>query len=138
MTNLEDPKVKEATPEGHLNKLSEEQIISQLLENAPSIEEIPVDLPSKNKFYNLEDSGKPITIRPMTFQDERAMMSNKNVNIDILNVLLSRCVSNISIGNLLQIDKLYILIKLRELSYGDEYNATIPCTSCRRDNSVAC
>jgi hypothetical protein len=33
-------------------------------------------------------------------------------------------------------DKLYLVMKLREISYGDEYNATISCPGCRRDNKV--
>jgi|TARA_Y100000310_G_scaffold139433_1_gene138736 hypothetical protein len=118
------------------SELTDDQIIKQLLENAPPVEEVSVELPSKNKFYQLEDPSKPITIRAMTFSDEKAMMSNKNVNIDILNVLLSRCVSNIKIEDLLQFDKLYLTVKLRELSYGDEYTAVIPCPGCRRDNRI--
>ena len=136
MTEQQKIKTPKETPEDKLNKLSEDQIIAKLLENVPSIEEVAIELPSRNKFYNLQDPSKPITIRPMTFNDERAMMSNKNVNVDVLNVLLSRCVSNINISDILQFDKLYLIIKLRELSYGDKYNAVIPCTNCRRDNEV--
>jgi hypothetical protein len=119
-----------------LNKMSEQSIIDSILKNMPTSDEVEVLLPSKNKFYSLIDPSKPITLRPMTFEDERAMMSNKNVNIDVLNTLLSRCVSNIQIGSLLQIDKLFLVMKLRELSYGDDYNASINCNGCKKDNSV--
>jgi hypothetical protein len=116
--------------------LSDDQIIEQILGKMPTTEEVSVNLPSNNKFYKLLDPGKPITVRAMTFEDERAMMSKKNVNIDVLNILLTRCVSNINIGSLLQMDKLFLIMKLREISYGNEYNATINCTGCRKDNKI--
>ena len=118
------------------NKLSEQQIIDNILANMPSSDEIAVELPSKNKFYTLKDSSKPITLRPMTFDDERAMMSKKNVNVDVLNTLLARCVSNIDVGALLQMDKLFLIMKLREISYGENYSASINCNSCKRDNAI--
>jgi hypothetical protein len=120
-----------------LSDVSEQDIINKLLGNLPSVTEVPVELPSKNKFYSLPDPTKPITLRAMTFEDEKAMMSNKNVNIDVLNKLLSRCVSNIGVEHLLQMDKLYLIMKLRELSYGEDYNATINCPNCKKDNDVS-
>jgi hypothetical protein len=63
-------------------------------------------------------------------------MSNQNVNQDTLNTLLSRCLSNISLNNLLQVDKLSLIMKLREISYGDEYRASMACPGCRRDNNL--
>ena len=130
---------KEATKEAKdvLNsQSSEDAILKELLGNIPTTEAIPLELPSKNKYYNLVDAGSPISLRPMTFEDEKVMMSNKNPNTDVLNILLTRCVSNIAISNLLQVDKLYIIMKLREISYGDQYNATINCPGCRSDNNV--
>ena len=116
--------------------LSEDEIIEQLLKGVPKSEFIPLDLPSKNRFYKLKNPAKPISIRPMTFEDEKAMVSKKNVNVDILNLLLSRCVDNIDVSQLLQMDKLYMIMKLRSISYGDEYQATINCSSCRKDNNI--
>ena len=135
----EQPKLEEKPQtkgKGKPSQMSEQQIIDNILGNMPSVEEVPMDLPSKNKFYNLQDPGKPITLRPMSFEDERAMMSKKNVNMDILNILLTRCVSNINVGSLLQMDKLYLVMKLRELSYGNEYTASINCAGCRKDNKI--
>jgi len=119
-----------------LNQVSEDTILQDLLSNLPSVDEITLELPSKNKFYALLDAAKPITIRPMTFEDEKAMMSNKNANTDVLNILLTRCVSNINIQDILEMDKLYIIMKLREISYGDEYKASFNCPACRSDNNV--
>ena len=129
----EQPIKEEVSPS---SKLSEQQIIDSILSNKPSSDEIEVLLPSKNKFYNLIDPSKPVCIRPMTFEDERSMMSKKNVNIDVLNTLLDRCVSNINVGSLLQMDKLFLIMKLREISYGDDYTASINCNGCKKDNNI--
>lgn len=124
------------TPKTETPKKTEAEIIDDLLANVPSITSIPVDLPSRSKFYSLANPSEPISVRAMTFQDEKAMVSNRNVDIDIINTLLSRCVENVNVMELLLIDKLFLIMKLREISYGDEYKATITCPSCRKNNEV--
>lgn len=130
---MTQPKKPQKEP---LQTKDESKILAGLLSNLPTEVDMPVELPSGNMFYKLEDPGSPITMRAMNFQDEKAMMSNKNVNVDILNTILSRCVKNVNVAELLQIDKLYLVMKLREISYGNEYTATISCPSCRKDNSI--
>tara|TARA_R110002074_G_scaffold21657_2_gene67080 strand:+ start:611 stop:1390 length:780 start_codon:yes stop_codon:yes gene_type:complete len=134
MTDQEQPKMPAPPKKPFAN--NEQKIIDDILKNMPSNDAVECSLPSKNRFYTLQDPGKPITLRPMTFEDERGMMSKKNVNVDILNGLLSKCLSNIDVGQLLQMDKLYLIMKLREISYGAEYNAGINCPSCKKDNEV--
>ena len=124
------------TPQEQINQVSEQQIIDNILKNMPSNDEVAVELPSKNKFYSLVDASKPISLKPMTFDDERAMMSKKGGGSDIINILLSRCMINLDVGSLLQMDKLYLIMKLREISYGDDYNATITCENCKTENKV--
>ena len=123
------------TPEKEINKMSDDQVIQSILENMPANDAVAIDLPSKNKFYALNNPSLPITLRPMTFEDERAMISHKSPD-DTLNHVLERCISNIQIPDLLQMDKLYLLMKLREISYGDNYKATIACNSCKKENLV--
>tara|TARA_R110002074_G_scaffold19670_1_gene62438 strand:- start:764 stop:1546 length:783 start_codon:yes stop_codon:yes gene_type:complete len=119
-----------------ISKASEQQILDSILEHMPSTDTVDIDLPSKNRFYVLQDPAKKISLRPMTFEDERAMMSNKNAGIDTLNLLLSRCASNIDVGQLLQMDKLFLIMKLREISYGEDYNVSIDCTACKKENKI--
>lgn len=118
------------------NKKTEDQILSELLKNVPDTSEVEVTLPSKNRFYTLDDPSKPITIRPMTFQDEKAMMSSRNSSMDTINLLLGRCLNNVKIASLLQIDKLFAIMKIREISYGDDYLVSIPCGGCKSENRV--
>jgi len=125
----------EKTTKENSTKLSEDQILELLLKDAPKTEEVELDLPSKGVGYkNLADK-KP-TIRPMTFDDEKAMISNKNPNADPLNSLLARCLSNIAVQELYQPDKLYILLKLREISYGDDYPVSISCPACKKQSDM--
>ena len=121
--------------EGQLPK-GDQQIIDDILKEMPSNDAIELDLPSKNRFYTLQDPSMPITLRPMTFADEKSMLSKKDAGSDVINKLLARCVSNIDVPQLLQMDKLYILMKLREISYGPNYNVTINCPNCKSENHV--
>ena len=115
--------------------LDSKAIIELLLKDAPKTEEVALDLPSKNRGYKTL-TGKEPSLRPMTFDDEKALLANKDPNIDPINILLNRCLSNLTVNELYQMDKLYILMKLREISYGDEYNLEISCPSCQKDSSV--
>tara|TARA_Y100001937_G_C7079644_1_gene312285 strand:+ start:22 stop:771 length:750 start_codon:yes stop_codon:yes gene_type:complete len=115
---------------------NDQQAIDDILKEMPANEAIELDLPSKNRFYNLKEPGKPITLRPMTFADEKSMLSKNTGNLDIINKLLARCLENVDVGQLLQIDKLYILMKLREISYGPEYTVSINCSKCKSENKV--
>ena len=118
------------------NPASEEakqDIINEILKELPSDAAIEVFLPSENKLYTLEDPGAPITLRPMTFEDEKHLVSAKSGD-DPINLILQRCLTNIKVPDLIPIDKLYLIMKLRELSYGDEYNTLLICSHCHAEN----
>ena len=112
-----------------------QQIVDDLLKELPIGGEVEVNLPSKNFCYKLIDPSKPITIRPMTFEDEKLIASSKGKS-DPIGVILSRCVTNIPVHELFPVDKLFLLLKLREISYGDEYNCSISCPYCSTDNKL--
>lgn len=106
--------------------------LDDVFASLPTETETVVDLPSKSKFYN----GAKVTIRPMTFEDEKVMVLSKKNKGDVVNTLLSRCVDGIDILDLLIVDKLYLILKLREISYGDTYSATVACNKCQADNKL--
>ena len=112
---------------------AKQQIIDNILGNLPTSVETEVTLPSECRIYNLINPENPITLRPMTFEDERALISASK-EADPINLLLNRCVTNINIGDLLSMDKFYLLMKLREISYGDEYKTTLICQHCKFEN----
>lgn len=113
-----------------------DEIVDQILSNVPVSTDIEVSLPSENRIYKLIDESKPITIRPMTFEDEKSLINSEDEDSNSINLLLSRCVSNINVGDLLQIDKFYLLMKLREISYGDDYKTLMICSHCNAENPM--
>jgi hypothetical protein len=112
---------------------AKQEIVNELLKELPSNAAIEVELPSENRLYNLEDKEMPITLRPMTFEDEKHLVST-NDNEDPINIILQRCITNVKIPDLLPMDKLYLIMKLREISYGDDYNTLLVCQHCKAEN----
>jgi hypothetical protein len=104
----------------------------EIFANLPTETETVVDLPSRSKFYGTSK----ITIRPMTFEDEKAMVLSKKNKGDVINTLLGRCVQGVNVFDLLLLDKLHLILKLREISYGDNYSATVTCAKCQADNKL--
>ena len=114
-----------------------QEAVDSILENLPTELETDVSLPSKCKFYTLPDPASPVTVRPMTFEDEKAIATiKKSDRMDPISYLLSKCVSNLNIGDLLLMDRLYLLYKIREVSYGPEYPVSITCPKCTLDSEV--
>lgn len=112
---------------------AKQKIIEDLLKEVPTDTAINVDLPSECLAYTLEDADMPITVRPMTFEDEKAIVGAKKHD-DPVNLVLQRCVTNIKVMDLLPMDKLYLIMKLREISYGDDYNTLLLCQECKAEN----
>jgi hypothetical protein len=112
-----------------------EDIINSILSEMPTNTTTEVHLPSENKVYNLEDPNAPIILRPMTFEDEKAIISAAK-NEDPMNLILQRCVQNIKIQDLLPLDKHFLVLKLREISYGDDYEVLLVCPECAAENPV--
>jgi len=112
---------------------AKQKIIDELLKEVPTDTALEVQLPSECRAYTLEDEDMPITVRPMTFEDEKAIVGAKKTD-DPVNLVLQRCVTNIKVMDLLPMDKLYLIMKLREISYGDDYNTLLLCQQCRAEN----
>ena len=112
---------------------AKQAVIDEILKELPTDTAVEVELPSECRVYKLEDPGAPITIRPMTFEDEKALVS-AGKNDDPVNLILQRCTTNIRIPDLLSMDKLYLIMKLREISYGDDYNTLLICSHCKAEN----
>jgi hypothetical protein len=115
------------------NDSAKQEIIEDLLKELPTDVAVAVDLPSECRAYELEDPEMPVTIRPMTFDDEKSIVSAKKEE-DPVNLVLQKCVTNIKVSDLLPMDKLYLIMKLREISYGDDYNTLLLCNHCGAEN----
>jgi len=108
--------------------------VEAILENLPTEVEEVVDLPSRGKFYTLKNPSDGISVRPMNFGDEKAIV--QAANKDSINVLISRCVNNVDVSELLQFDKLYLLLKIRENSFGTQYTVPYLCETCDAHSDV--
>ena len=118
---------------GPQNDEAKQAVIDEILKELPTDTAVEVELPSECRAYNLEDPGAPITLRPMTFEDEKALISSSKGQ-DPVNLILQRCTTNIQVMDLLAMDKLYLIMKLREISYGDDYNTLLVCSHCKAEN----
>jgi hypothetical protein len=115
------------------NDEAKQAVIDDILKELPTDTAVEVELPSECRVYSLEDPGAPITIRPMTFEDEKALISAGKAD-DPVNLILQRCTTNIRVPDLLSMDKLYLIMKLREISYGDDYHTLLVCSHCKAEN----
>tara|TARA_R110002020_G_scaffold379488_6_gene590774 strand:- start:22007 stop:22744 length:738 start_codon:yes stop_codon:yes gene_type:complete len=116
---------------------AKQEEIARILENLPAEElHLAVDVPSRCKFYELEDPTAPITVRAMTFEDERAIADARRKGADAIAVMLNRCVSNIKPEQMLSIDRVAVLFKIREATYGPSYSLTMPCNNCKKVSDI--
>lgn len=91
---------------------------------------IEVNLPSKGLLYPNQQSV--VKIRPFTFDDERILKSTAAAQRpeQTIEKLLRNCVNGIDVSVLTPHDRLYLLFRVRGLSYGDDYPIQHDCTSC--------
>ena len=94
-----------------------------------------VSLPSAGRFYH--DSDEPVTgevnLRPMTGQEEsilstaRFMRQGRGIEMIFRNCLME---PNLNPEKFLSVDRTFLLIYLRGISYGNVYEVTIKCPEC--------
>lgn len=102
--------------------------LEKLFGNLPLEADILVRLPSSGKYYTPQISE--VTINPIKFEDEKQMLTSIRNGINPINLILSKCVKGIDYNSLLLIDKILLLLKIREISYGEEYPASVTCPKC--------
>jgi hypothetical protein len=85
------------------------------------------DLPSRGKFYQ---GFQGVEVKPLTFTDEQKILNAKNLKTDIVSKLLEKSIEGVDVDELLSMDKMFLLMKVREVSYGDNYEFNITCPAC--------
>jgi hypothetical protein len=115
---------------------AEDEQIASILENLPTETEISVDVPSKGKPYFNGKEGL-VTIRPIKFGDEKDIATGgRGADFNPANLLLNKCLLNVEAEDLLLVDKLYLLLKIREISYGNDYLVPVACSHCSYENKL--
>ena len=124
----------EPSPVEHFDgKLSD--AVADLLSNVQTTQDWrALTLPSRGLAY--VDCDESIMIRPFTFAQERKLRSIKNANqgTKVINTLIKDCVQGLDYESMTLEDKNYILFKLREISYGNDYTISAECRECDANN----
>ena len=104
-------------------------ILNTLKQHSAHYEEVM--LPSKGKFYDGTDgpTNGVINIRPMTGEEEQILATPRFVKKGTaVNMIFSKCIrENIKPENLLSQDRTFLLIYLRGISYGTDYEVQVRC-----------
>ncbi len=126
MTDSPRPVAKKEPKDG-------KSILAEIFENLPSDTPTEVKLPSGCKFY---PGGGPVTVRPLKYEDEKAAALSRVKGRHVLNFILNRCTEGIEIPDLLTIDKMVLMLKLREISFGSELIMDTECPSCEGETKI--
>lgn len=119
-----------------LDKFSEQRDsrLEELFGDLPAETEVLLKLPSEGRFYL--NKNPEVKIVPIKFEDEKQLAASVKNNINPVNLIISKCVKDVDVNSLLLVDKLVILLKIREVSYGSDYPATIQCESCGANSEI--
>ncbi len=114
---------------GHLKELLE-----SLKGSTTTYEEI--ELPSRGKFYDGVNgpTNGIISIRPMTGEEEQILATPRYVKKgQAINMIFQRCMKeNYRPENFLTVDRTYLLIYLRGISYSPSYDVELKCQECEK------
>lgn len=80
-------------------------------------------------------SGGTIKMRAMSFDDEKALAQLSASNNSFLTQYINNCV-DMDVNELYIVDKLFLISRLRSISFGPEYTAECICPKCSSTNSV--
>jgi len=121
----------------NLNKFNEDtdSKLKDLFGDLPPESDTLVNLPSEGRFYP-ENSNPQVIISPIKFEDEKDIVSNLRNKVNPVNLLLSKCVKGLDSQRLLLIDKMFLLLKIRAISYGEIYPASIVCPKCSTESKI--
>jgi len=110
-------------------------IIQEILDSIPQVDTMQVKLPSLGKnLYGLK--SEYVTLRAMTFDDEKALLRLKN-KADAVNLLIARCVEeDLDPRELISQDKIFLVVNIRNLSIGSDYNISITCGNCGNNDHL--
>lgn len=115
-------------------KLSTEKqaALDAILAKIPISDYVGLDLPSRGLYYN---STQPIEIRPLGWEDEKALLSRADDGNAVDN-LINSALRGITCAELIPMDRGYILFKLREITIGPKYEFKLSCPTCNKLGEV--
>lgn len=109
-------------------------LIAQLGQSTSFYEQI--ELPSKGRFYDgvTGPADGILSVRQMTGEEEQILATPRFVRRgQAINMIFQRCIrEDYRVENLLTIDRTYLLIYLRGISYSENYQVEVKCPDCER------
>lgn len=103
---------------------------------------VKVQLPSRGRLYGGAWAGGNVTLRPWTTDEEMLLNSTRDDRNEVINSIIAACVVNkeVSLDDVLVGDKMYLLLALRAVTYGEavggQYNLLMSCRGCQRQTPV--
>lgn len=99
-----------------------------------------VKLPSKGRFYNGVDGPKDgiLHVRPMLGQEEQVFTTSRYLKNGVaIDMIFENCIQEPYLPKqLLSQDRTYLLIFLRIISFGPNYDAEIKCPGCDKKSTM--
>ena len=132
--NPNTPNVAKANPSFPQNNQSGrlKEILETLKGSLAQYEE--VQLPSKGRFYNGTNGPENgiVHIRPMTGEEEQILATPRFVRKgQAINMIFQKCIrEDFKAENLLTVDRTYLLLYLRGISYSHSYDVEVKCPEC--------
>jgi len=111
--------------------------VAELLSNVKDYGEWhSIELPSRGKAYVQSDGF--VQVRALRFAEEKKLRSIKSPaqGTKIIKSIFVDCVMGLEYDAMTITDKNYILFKIRELSYGNDYPVVVPCEHCSSKNTL--
>ena len=92
-----------------------------------------VTVPSLGYLYDDKFPGGELYMSPMTASEEKILLSNKRDRAGLVDQVVQRCIVEMPIKyeELLLQDFFYLLLSLRNISYGSTYSCSLDCPACR-------
>jgi hypothetical protein len=115
-------------------QVDRESKLEQLFGSMPIEADVRIKLPTGARFYT--GVSPEVTISPIKFEDEKQLTVSVRNGINPINLILSKCVKGVDVNSLLLIDKLLLLLKIREISYGETYPAIVGCPRCGTESEI--
>lgn len=99
-----------------------------------------IELPSKGRFYDGQTgpANGVISIRPMTGEEEQILATPRFVRKgQAINMIFQKCMKeDYRAEQLLSVDRTYLLIYLRGISYSPNYDVEVKCPECDKKFST--
>lgn len=96
-----------------------------------------INLPSRGIPYG-DDIPESFTMKPMTLNETKIIYGSSNT-MNALDSVLKKCINieDFPVHKLLLGDKLYLAYQLRALTFGEMYNVSLFCPTCKKPVDVS-